>query len=173
MLALITAGLVSRELFGKGPVFLELMRARGLDYLGTPLTQTLRRIGVASEMNRQVETLPHTCERELIEAALANEPDWIIILQDATPVSLMPAADLARHIQEAESADETAIKLLEIPATRLEFAGIDFQATLHEALEVLNETKKEVLYVTRHTIPGIKRIHGVLTRETIDKSYHV
>jgi flagellar hook-basal body complex protein FliE len=84
----------------------------------------------------------------------------------------MPAADLARHIQEAGSADETPIKLLEIPATRLEFAGIDFQATLHEALEVLNETKKEVLYVTRQTIPGIKRIHGVLTREMIDKSYH-
>jgi len=172
MLALITAGLVSREVFGKGPVFLVLMRARGLDYLGTPLTQTLRRIGVASEMNRQLETLPHICERELVETALANEPDWIIILQDGSPVSLMPAADLARHIQEAGSADETPIKLLEIPATRLEFAGIDFQATLHEALEVLNETKKEVLYVTRQTIPGIKRIHGVLTREMIDKSYH-
>ncbi|MCK5480927.1 MAG: chloride channel protein, partial [Gammaproteobacteria bacterium] len=173
MLALITAGLVSHELFGKGPVFLVLMRARGRDYPGTPLTQTLRRIGVASEMNRQVETLPHTCERELVETALAKEPDWIIILQDGTPVSLMPAADLARHIQETGPAAETPINLLEIPATRLEFAGIDFQATLQEALDVLNETDKEALYVTRHTAPGIKRIHGVLTREAIDRSYRI
>jgi H+/Cl- antiporter ClcA len=173
MLALITAGLVNRVLFGKDSVYLVLMRTRGLDYNDTPVTRTLRRIGVASVMDRHVETLPDTCTREQAEAALNNEPHWIIILQDSKPVSLMPAADLARQLQEPGPAGETPIELLEIPATRLEFTGIDFRATLQEALGALNAADKDVLYVTRQTVPGIKGIHGVLTRETIDQSYHV
>jgi CIC family chloride channel protein len=172
MLALITAGLVNRVLFGNASVYLVLMRVRGLDYNDTPVTQTLRRIGVASVMDRRVETLPDTCRRAQAEAALGKEPRWIIILQDSKPVSLMPAADLARQIQEPGPADETPIKLLEIPATRLEFTGIDFRATLQEALDVLNAADKDVLYVTRQSVPGIRGIHGVLTRETINQSYH-
>jgi CIC family chloride channel protein len=148
------------------------MRVRGLDYNDTLVTQTLRRIGVASVMDRRVETLPDTCRRAQAEAALGKEPRWIIILQDSKPVSLMPAADLARQIQEPGPADETPIKLLEIPATRLEFTGIDFRATLQEALDVLNAADKDVLYVTRQSVPGIRGIHGVLTRETINQSYH-
>ena len=173
MLALIAGGLVSREVFGKTSVYLVLMRARGLDYHDTPLTQTLRRIGVASVMNRQLETLPHTCNRAQVEAALKNEPRWIIIMQDNKPVGLMPAADLARYSQEPKTTDALPINLLEIPATWLEFCDIDFQATLQEALDKLDATGKEVIYVTRQTVPGIKRIHGVLTREAIDQSYRL
>ena len=173
MLALIAGGLVSRELFGKASVYLVLMRARGLDYNDTPLTQTLRRIGVASVMNRQVETLPGSCSREQAETALASEPRWIVILRDTTPVSLMPAADLARHIQEPGLAEEAPISLQEIPATRLEFSEIDFQSTLQEALDKLNATGKDALYITRQTVPGIRHIHGVLTREAIDQSYRL
>ena len=86
--------------------------------------------------------------------------------------TVMPAVDLARQLQEPGPADGTPIKLLEIPATRLEFTGIDFRATLQEALGALNAADKDVLYVTRQTVPGIEGIHGVLTRETIDQSYH-
>jgi len=173
MLALITAGLVNRVLFGKASVYLVLMRALGMDYHDTPVTQALRRIGVASVMDRRVETLPDTCNRAQAEAALGKEPRWIIILQDSKPVSLMPAADLARQLLEPGPDNETPIRLLEIPATRLEFTGIDFRATLREALDVLTATDKDVLYVTRQSVPGITGIHGVLTRETIDQSYHV
>ncbi len=173
MLALIAGGLVSREIFGKTSVYLVLMRVQGLDYNDTPLTQTLRRIGVASVMDRQFETLPQTCSREQVKTALANEPRWIVILENSLPVSLMPAADLARHLQEPGTGEESPVNLLEIPATRLELSDIDFQSTLSEALDMLNSTGREALYVTRHAVPGIKRIHGVLTRETIDRSYRL
>ena len=43
MLALITAGLISRELFGMDSVYQVLLRARGLDYHHNPLTQALHR----------------------------------------------------------------------------------------------------------------------------------
>ena len=171
MLALIAGGLVSREIFGKASVYLVLLRAQGQDYNDTPLTQTLRRIGVASVMNRQFESLPQACSRAQGKTALENEPHWIVILQDNLPVSLMPAADLARHLQEPGSAEDAPLSLLDIPATRLEFAEVDFQSTLQEALDKLNTTGKEALYVTRHAAHGIRRVHGILTREMIDRSY--
>ena len=171
MLALITGGLVSRELFGKESVYIELIRARGLDYRHTPLTQVLRRIGVASIMERRIETLPDKVERETATAALANEPQWILVTRDNKPVSLMPAADLAHYLQEAGSGE--TINLTEIPAERQEITAVDFQATLQEALTLLNQSDAEALYVIRRTIPGIERVYGILTREDIDRSYRV
>ncbi|UCC57438.1 MAG: chloride channel protein [Gammaproteobacteria bacterium] len=171
MLALITGGLVSRELFGKESVYIELMQTRGLDYRHNPLAQALRRIGVASVMERRLEILPPEVDRETAAAALANEPVWILVTVNNKPVSLMPAADLALYLQGADSGEP--IDLLEIPADRHEIQPIDFQATLREALSLLKNTDTEALYVIRRTIPGIDRVYGILTRKKIERSYSI
>ncbi|MDX2456965.1 MAG: chloride channel protein [Gammaproteobacteria bacterium] len=171
MLALITGVLVSREVFGKESVYLVLMKARGLDYRDTPLNLTLRRIGVASVMERHFESLPEIVDCERVKEALANEPRWILITRDRQPLAIMPAADLARQVQEHPEKEEYS--LTDIPAERREVSTVDFQATLQEALVTLDTNDAEALYVTRHTIPGISRIYGVLTREDIDRSYRV
>lgn len=169
MLALITAGLVSREVFGKESVYIVLMRTKGFDYRHNPLAQTLRRIGVASVMERRLETLSPVTGIEQINSALAREPRWILITAGNDPVSLMPAADLARYLQDKPDAAE--LNLMEIPAERHQVAAIDFQCTLTEALAVLNKSGGEALYVTRRTIPGINRVYGIITRQDIDRSY--
>ena len=171
MLALITASLVSRELFGMESVYIELMRARGLDYSHSPLDQTLRRIGVASVMERKIEILPVSVGHERAADALASGPRWILVTEGNQPVDLMPAADLARHLKDDETAGD--ITLTEIPAKRREIRSIDFQSTLHEALLVLNRSNADALYVVRRTVPGINRVYGILTREDIDRSYSI
>ena len=173
MLALITAGMVSRELFGKESVYLELIRARGLDYRDSPLTQALRRIGVASVMDRNIEALPQHVTHKRAAEALAREPRWIVVSEDKKSVSLMPAADLARHLQEAaeEETSEETIDLSDIPAQRREISPIDFQATLQEAHATLKSTGVDALYVIRRTVPGIDVIYGVLTRSELERSY--
>ncbi len=103
MLALIAAVLVSREIFGKESVFIVQMKTRGLDYRDNPVMQMLRRVGVASVMERSLELLPRIAEPEQITQALAKEPSWILLTSNNEPVSLMPAADLARHMQTNES----------------------------------------------------------------------
>ncbi len=171
MLALITAGLVSRELFGKESVYLVLLGAREIDYRDSPVAQTLRRIGVANIMERRLETLPRTVTRARIHEALAAEPRWILIREDKQPLYALPAADLARHLQGDTAREE--IDLLEIPAARLEVKPVDFQSTLLEALDILKSGESQALYVTRNTIPGLSRIYGILTREDIDRSYRL
>lgn len=169
MLALITGGLVSRDLFGKESVYLIMLQARGLNYTDTPLNQTLRRIGVASAMERRIETLPDSVDRERITAALANEPVWILVTEDNKPVSLMPAAELAYQVQE--HADQESFELSDIPAHRQEVTEIDFQATLQEARSLVQDSSVDALYVVRRTVPGISRVYGVLTRSDIERSY--
>ena len=171
MLALIAAVLVSREVFGKESVYLVLMKARGLDYRATPLTRELRRIGVASVMERRFESLPDVVDRKRVVAALASEPRWILITREGQPIAFMPAADLARQVQEYPEKEHCL--LMEIPAERREITAVDFQASLQEALGILKSHDATALYVTRQTIPGISRVYGVLTREDIDQSYSV
>ena len=171
MLALIAGVLVSREVFGKESVYLVLMKARGLDYRDTPLTQALRRIGVASVMERRFESLPEVVGRERVKEALASEPRWILITRDRQPLAIMPAVDLARQVQEHP--DKKECSLTDIPAERKDISPVDFQATLQEAVSILDDNDAEALFVTRHTIPGISRVYGVLTREDIDRSYRV
>jgi chloride channel protein, CIC family len=171
MLALIAGVLVSREAFGKESVYVILMKARGLDYRDTPLTQALRRIGVASVMERRFESLPEVIDRKRVLEALAGEPRWILITRDRQPLAIMPAADLARQMHEHPEKEECS--LTEIPAERRDVSAVNFQATLQEAVSILDSHDADALYVTRHTIPGISRVYGVLTREDIDRSYHL
>ncbi len=171
MLALIIAGLTSREIFGKESVYLILLGARESDYRDNPIARTLRRIGVASVMERRLETMPRRVTRERAIEVLSGEPRWILISEDSQPLTAMPAADLARHLQA--TADGAEIDLMEIPAERLEIRPVDFRSTLYEALDLLESRDVGALYVTRNTIPGISRIYGILTREDIDRSYRI
>jgi len=173
MLALITGVLISREVFKFESVYLVLMRARGLDYRHNPLSQTLQRMGVASVMEKRFRTLPHITDIPEAIRQLENEPVWIIVTEENVPISLMPAADLARYIAELDDSEtnKAPLDLLRIPAERLETATLDFTATLQEAYDYLNKEDAEALLITRRTIPGIDRVHGILTNKEIDQSY--
>ena len=58
-----------------------------------------------------------------------------------------------------------------IPARRFDVASINLQATLQEAVEMLESGAAEALYVQRMSAPGIHRIYGVLTREHVESAY--
>jgi len=177
MLAVIASGLTSRELFGQSSLVLTLLQTRGLDYRNNPVAQSLRRIGVTSVMDRNFAqsnlALSHADAVELLK----KNPRWIVInekpsseQQTSTTQLMLSAADLARHT--AQSSDDT-IHLLKIPAKRLQWASIDPQSTLQEALETLNNTQADILAVMRKRPFASDQIYGVLSRDTIDANYHL
>lgn len=163
MLSAIAAYGISRVVFGQQPVFITLMRARGLDYRNDPIVQTLRRFGVGAVMDSKVVALPRKVNRTTIDTALAGSPTWILVLDDARPKALLPAVDLVRQRMEVPNAGD--IDLLEVPAERLQVAPVATQATLQEALEIMESTGAEGLYVT------LGAGYGVITRAEIDRSY--
>jgi H+/Cl- antiporter ClcA len=169
MLAVIAATLTGRVLFRQPSVFIVLLRARGLDYRHDPLSQSLRRIGVGGAMDANVAVLPRTLARERAQAELARNPDWILVRDGEALVALLPPVDLAHAVKE--QADAAPLDLLAIPAQRRQVARVALQATLQEALETLEASGAEALYVSDVAPPTAARVYGVLTRERIERSY--
>ena len=168
MIAVVSAGLVARVLFGKTSVYRMLMQARGLDYRNDPVAQALRRIGVASVMERHIVRHPRLIKRAAAESVLKQEPHWIVVRDEGQATALLPAADLARYLSDNE--DEN-IDLLAIPALRKDLSGITVLATLQEAEDMLLKTGTEALYVTGARGAGKSKIYGILTHAEIEKAY--
>ena len=169
MLAVIAAYGVSRQVFRQESVFVTLMRARGLDYRNDPVSQSLRSVGVGAAMDTRFAGLARRATRADVSGALTRNPRWVLILEDGRPVALLPAADLARQMTEA--ADLPEFDLMEVPAARLQVAPIALQATLQEALETMNTSGAEALYVTMPADADLERIYGVLRRTDVERSY--
>ena len=171
MLATIAAYGVSRVTFGQQPVFVALMQARGLDYRNDPIVQSLRRVSVGAAMDLSVAALPRRAARAEIDAALAQDPVWVLVLGSDRPEALLPAVDLVRQTMEKPDAEE--LDLLDLPAARLQFAPIPLEATLQEAVDALDASGAEALYVVaRPPSFGAPPAYGVVTRAAIDTYYH-
>ncbi|MCF6212048.1 MAG: chloride channel protein [Gammaproteobacteria bacterium] len=164
MLVVVISDIIASHVFGRDSVFLTLLRARGLDYRSNPVAQALRRVGVASVMNTSLVTATRTLSRQTAEDLLTSEPLHVLVLGDEQPVSLLLAADLARHL--AAHPDEVEVDLLRIPARRDDIRPISMQATLQQALDEMDEHNVDALYVIR----GDDTI-GSLSRQSVEAHY--
>jgi CIC family chloride channel protein len=173
MLVIVVASLTASELFRQQSLFITLLRAMGKDFDTNPVMLALRRVGVASVMHKRFARPDRLLSKEKARELLKDEPEWLLIQDDDGPASLMLAVDLVRFLQmEGDLSDEAEIDLLDIPAHRMETKPIYLQATLHEAMELM-QSGAESLYVERMTAPGIKRIYGILTRDLVESAYKI
>jgi H+/Cl- antiporter ClcA len=168
MLAIVTAGITSSQLFNKRGVFLQLLKARGLDYRDDPIAQSLRKVGVVSKMNRSFVRANRLLERSEAQHLLLKEPQWIIVEEEGKPVALLMSADLLHFITAQQQED---IDLLEIPGQRYDSQQINMRATLQQALDLMDQKQVDALYVgTTHT-EGDTAVHGIITRQVIESYY--
>ncbi|MGW8229074.1 MAG: chloride channel protein [Gammaproteobacteria bacterium] len=166
----VVAATISSGYFGRREsIFQGLMRSLGLDYRNDPVAQSLRRVGVAGVMNRRVTVLPRHATVEKIDAALAEQPLWILVQEEDNPVVLLAAVDLVRT--RKENPELEGLDLRGFPGKRLQTAAVDIRATLHEAKEKMTTTGAEALYVISQTVPGLPRVYGVLTQEDVESGY--
>ena len=174
MLVIVIASLTTSEVFGKHSLFLAMLKASGHDYEASPVLQTLRRTGVAGVMSSAFSRAGLRVTGEEAARLLQDEPQWILIEKDGKGIVLLRAVDLVTYLEEWEPVrdeEEKMIELLEIPGKRLDVASVSLQATLQEALEVVENSSAEALYVESRSSTGISRVYGILTREMIESSY--
>lgn len=168
MLAVVSANITAKEIFRQDSVFSVLMHDAGLDYGNDPIAQSLRRIGVASVMNRNFVESEAVVDLESARALLGQTPQWIIVRSADDNRNLLPAADLARFLEEHEA---HSIDLMEIPARRREIVAIHVQSSMQEARIALQESNAEAVYVRRQIAPLTYRTFGVLLRQDVESSY--
>ncbi|WP_456373505.1 chloride channel protein [Thiolapillus sp.] len=189
MLVVVIAGLTASEIFGQESLFLTMLKAKGLDYRQHPVLAALRRVGVASVMDKSFVRSQRLITLEEARKLIEGKPRWIVIVEDRKPLSILSGIALAGYLeahhdgelqdtadlpQTSNQTDSQAlVDLLTIPGKRLELAPIQLHETLQEALERLDRGEGEALYVRRMSAPGIWRIYGILTREQIESSYRL
>lgn len=172
MLAVVVSGITASEVFGKQSLFLTMLQANGLDYAASPVSQALRRVGVASVMDRAIERVGDTLSRDRAQQVLGRNPSYLVIDRPDGGSMVLPGAELARYMENQEIYDPAEpIDLLAIPARRFDTGYIELQANLLAAWKMFRETDAEVLVVRRMTAPGIHRFYGVLTAERVNRSY--
>jgi hypothetical protein len=173
MLVVVAAGITASAVFGKDSLFLTMLRAGGLDYQANPMFQALRRIGVGSVMERGIARVGAVIDPAAARALLASNPLYLLIdAKEDEPELVMPAVELAKYLESlsAEGAS-TTIDLRQIPGERLLSQRIDLRANLQQAWEMFERDAVEALVVERMTAPGIHRVYGVLTRDTVERAY--
>ncbi len=170
MLAIVSANLTAKELFSKDSIFISQIRAFGLDYRNDPVAQSLRRLAVASVMDREYVTTKQVIDIGQAKELLQGAPRWIIIEKDESKLR-MPATDLARFLEEYNG--EEAIDLMEIPSQRQQLGAVHIRATLQEAKEIMEKSQAEALYVKRPIAPLVDRIYGIVDKEAIEKGYRL
>lgn len=171
MLVVIIAGLTASELFGQESLFITMLKARGMDYQQHPVLAALRRIGVASSMDKDFVRSPRNIDPEQGWKLLEKKPKWIVITEGNTPTAILSGINLAGFLETTHERPVKEIDLLAIPGKRLQLAPVHLHETLQEALEKLNKGEGEALYVRRMSAPGIWRVYGILTREQIESAY--
>ncbi|MDG1203758.1 MAG: chloride channel protein [Pseudomonadales bacterium] len=171
MLVIIIANLTASEIFKVKSVFLTQMDILGLDYRQNPLTITLNRASVASIMSRSFEQVPRHIEFARARELISNKPTWLIVRDsEAMPSYILRTIDLISYLDNTND-DEEVVDLNAIPATRKDIQAVMLQATLSEALEKLNQSGVQALYVNRISGPMLNSVVGVLTREDIESYY--
>lgn len=168
MLAVVSANITAKEIFKQDSVFTMLMRDAGIDYRNDPISQSLRRIGVASVMNRNFVESEAEIELAVARSLLEGTPQWIIVRSGEDSRTLLPASDLARFLEEHEV---DKVGLMEIPAQRRELAPVHMQASMQEARAALEDSGAEALFVRRLIAPLTYRNFGVLLRQDVESSY--
>ena len=172
MLAVVVAGITASEVFGKQSLFITMLRASGLDYHANPVFQAMRRVGVASVMERSFERVEARIAADKARRLLDRAPRYLVV-ESADASVLMPAVELAKHLESLGPGADAAqvIDLQEIPGERLQIGRINLQANLQEAWEMLDKQAVDALLVERVSAPGIDRIYGVLTPDKVESSY--
>jgi CIC family chloride channel protein len=168
MLVIIIANMTASQVFGVRSLFVLQMEILGLEFRQNPLSMTLNRASVASIMTRSFKRVPPVIELEAARLLVVQKPYWLLVNGEERPAFILRTEDLAQYLS---SESEEQIDLTAIPATRKDVTGIFLQATLSEALDSLNQSGVQALFVNRISAPLLDSPVGILTREDIESFY--
>ena len=192
MLAIVAACLTNTVMFRQQSahqtVLRQLMRVVPED----PLNQLLHRTDVSSAMDSRVMRVPTHLEQEDLEPLLEFTPTWCLLEREGEDLYLVQGEDLLDWLKakdsEAEPEPEPAqatdheqeqvsdadseefVDLTQADIRRWSMAPVPLQATLRQAMDTMYaQTVEAACVYERGRSTGKRILHGVLTRESVEK----
>lgn len=168
MLAIVTATLTNNSIFGQRSAHQTALRLLHRDVPDDPLNQLLHSTSVSSTMDSRVVRVPvQVGEQEVIQL-IAAAPAWCLLAREGEDLYLVQGEELLAWLQSAERLE--TVDLTEAGIRRWTATPVPLQATLRQAMDAMRTETAEAVYVfERSHNTGKRLLHGVLTRESIEK----
>ncbi|MFT3801635.1 MAG: chloride channel protein [Burkholderiaceae bacterium] len=165
MTAVITAFLMSRVVFRQEPLFVSILHLRGIDHRIDPVLQPLERTGVAAVMSRRYVVVEAKGEAPDWQRVLAGQAEWVIVVDGREIRAVWSAGQLASLLAAGgtDGAVDVSVGAPDAPP----FAMVPLQATLGEALALMDEAGADVAVVSSATVAQRDRLRGVVSRREI------
>lgn len=168
MLAIVTATLTNTGLFGQPSAHQMALRQQQRSVPDDPLNQLLHRTSVSAGMDSRVVRVPVLIGADDIIQLLDAAPAWCLLEREGEDLYLVQGEELLDWLKSGERTDPTDIT--EAVIRRWTVAAVPLQATMRQAMDAMRTNTAEAVYVfERSHNTGKRLIHGVLTRESIEK----
>ena len=169
MLAIVTASLTNTGIFHQRSahrtVLWQLQRVVPDD----PLNQLLHRTDVNSTMDTRVVRVPVILQPADLEPLLEFTPSWCLVERDGEDLYLVRGSELLDWLKRIEL-EESETDVTEADIRRWTIAAVPMQATLRQAMDTMRvRTTEAVCVYQRSPNTGKSILHGVVTRESIEK----
>ncbi|MBX3591516.1 MAG: hypothetical protein KF755_11470, partial [Burkholderiaceae bacterium] len=146
----------ARAAFGQDPIFVAILRGRGMDYRFDPVAALLDRTGVAAAMNGRFAIVDRSSPPARWDEALASDPDWLLLADGDSIGAVLRAQALAETPRDAVGRDA------------LPFAIVSLHATLGEALRGLDQAQAPIAVVCSGDAARPGEVCGVIERQQIE-----
>jgi H+/Cl- antiporter ClcA len=170
MVAVITAFLVARVVFRQDPMFVAILRSRGMDFRFDPVAQALERTGVGAAMSRRYVVVEREADAAALARALAGKPDWVLVVDGEEVVGVLAASAFAQTAEQDAGAQPELVGQptpAALPASLPAFGTVALHATLREARAALETRRAEAVLVCGGAARR-NQVYGVIGRRQIE-----
>lgn len=169
MLAIITATLTARVVYRQQAAHQMVLKHLQLRVQENPLNQLLQSTSVTAVMDSSVAQLSSVLNLETIQRIQQDTPNWCLV-DDGGKRHLFRGSDLVEKLSAGEDLSED-VSVLQLELTSVDLQYMPVQATLREALDLLDGSTTTAIHVSgQYQSIGIT-ISGIVTLEHIEHFY--
>ena len=169
LLAIVAANLTNTSIFRQRSAYEVVLRQLQRVVPSDPLNQLLHRTDVIATMDVRVVRVPILLDTDDLEPLLEFTPTWCLVERDGQDLYLVQGSELLQWLREA-LADSESADLADATIRRWTIAPVPLQASLRQAMDTIRANTVEAVCVyERSRATGKRILHGVVTRESIEK----
>ncbi len=169
LFAIVIATLTNSDLFRQRSAHQSVLGQLRRSIPEDPLNRLLHRTDVNATMDNSAMRVPVIFNESELIPLLEHTPHWCLVQRDDEDLYLVSGTELRHWLEdalaEAEDADVT-----EAGIRRWSTAPVPPEATLRQAMDAMRTNTAETVHVVeKGAITGRPVLHGVVTRESIER----
>ncbi len=169
LLAIVAACLTTTSIFHQRSAYAVILEQLQRVVPGDPLSRLLHNTDVTATMDVRVVRVPILLAADDLVPLLESTPAWCLVERDGEDLYLVRGDELVPWLRQTVD-ESAAADLSGAMIRRWSIAPVPLQASLRQAMDTLRANTVEAVCVyERSRATGKPVLHGVVTRESIEK----